>query len=191
MARYYRRRYRTYRTGRNKYSNETTFISHVVDGGTGIGHSGSVSPGQTFPEIYDTSSPPKLQNRGYSIVPPTDVYGTRKVKNIDISLTTDLLSAPLVCALVYCPEGTLASTFSLGEGTSSLYEPNQNIIGQFVIPANGEANAPQITRFKTRLARNLDSGDTIVLIFGSLTGISANAETPVRIAGTVNYAIKY
>ena len=72
--RYYRRRY--YRSGKSKYSNETSsFISNDL----------AVSAGTTFPS---TDSP---RTKGVTIVDKTLVAGTRKAKNFDISLTTNNL----------------------------------------------------------------------------------------------------
>ena len=179
MPRYYRRRYRGYRSGKSRYSNETACILFES--------TDTFERGTTFPKGEVES---KLYV-GYPVVAATGVFGTRKAKNFEISLTTNTLESPLVCALVYVPEGTLAGNFNLGESpinnVESLYEPNQNIICQFVIPANGESNSPQVTKVKTRLARNLDSGDSIVMIFGN---IAATTQT-FSVAGTVNYAIKY
>lgn len=178
MPRYYRRRYRGYRSGRAKYSNETTYFStNTID----------VAAGSTFPAGTDPETHKPW--RGYTIVGATTVAGTRKVKNFDISLTSQNLGAPVVGALVYVPEGTLASEMTLGTDPSSLYEPNQNVICQFMIPANGETNSPQITRIRSRLARNLDAGDSIVMIFGAIGAISSEANALV--CSTINYAIKF
>ena len=180
MPRYYRRRYRGYRLAKSRYSNETTVITF---------NTAEAQPeaGQTFPS--DTIE--EQEYRGFPIVAKTTVYGTRKAKNFDLTLTTKGLNAPLLGCLVYVPQGTLASAItssSAGLGdVKSLYEPNQNVIMQFMVPANGSADAPQITKVRTRLARNLDSGDSIVLIFCPLETL---ADT-VYIAATVNYAIKY
>lgn len=172
MYRRYRRRY----YGKSKYSNETTFFDFTKPA-TAWGR------GTSFPVDGDTGF------LGIPIVSSTNVYGTRKVKNFDISLTTTDLSSPLVGALVYLPEGTQTSHFVLGDLRNSLYEPNQNVICQFMIPANGPQNAPQITRIRSRLARNMDSGDSIVMLFGNIGEIPA--ESQFEIAGTVNYAIKF
>lgn len=179
MPRGYRRRYRGYRSAKSRYSNETAIITH--------NQTTTLDAGDTFPKgVIEEKS-----YVGYPVVPSTSTYGTRKAKNFEISLTSDALSQPLVCALVYVPQGTLASDFNVTTPTldkvSSLYEPNQNVICQFVIPANGTSNSPQITKVKTRLARNLDSGDQIVMIFAPIGPIS----TAFALGATVNYAIKY
>lgn len=181
MPRGYRRRYRSYRTGRSKYSNQTTSLVFDTP-------QAGIEAGETFPSGQD-----EQQNvyRGCTIVPATGVYGTRKAKNFDVQITTSAIETPIIAALVYVPQGTLASTLNISqfspEGPNSLYEPNQNVIGQFIIPATPTGTSQSVSRFKTRLARNLDSGDSIVLVMAPVIGI----EPPASIAATVNYAIKY
>lgn len=181
MPRGYRRRYRSYRTGRSKYSNQTTSLLLTIP-------ESGVDAGETFPAGQDEEQNPY---KGCTIVPATSVYGTRKAKNFDVQITTSVIGCPIVAALVYVPQGTLASSLNISafspEGPNSLYEPNQNVIGQFVIPATPEGTSQSITRFKTRLARNLDSGDSIVLIMAPINSIGDGSQ----ICATVNYAIKY
>lgn len=181
MPRGYRRRYRSYRSAKARYSNETTSIVITVP-------SGGIEGGATFPEGTDTQG---NAYKGCMIVPPTGVYGCRKAKNFDISITTAETATPIIAALVYVPQGTLAQDMNLGafspDSINSLYEPNQNVIGQFVIPATFEGSAQTVTRFKTRLARNLDSGDCIVLLFGNVAELPQGSQ----ICCTANYAIKY
>lgn len=181
MPRGYRRRYRSYRTGRSKYSNQTTSLVLTIP-------SPGVDPGETFPDGQDEE---QNHYRGCTIVPSTAVYGTRKAKNFDVQITTGAITTPVVAALVYVPQGTLASNLNVSsfspEGPNSLYEPNQNVIGQFVIPATPDGTSQSVTRFKTRLARNLDSGDSIVLIMAPVASMEAGSQ----ICATVNYAIKY
>ena len=180
MPRGYRRRYRYYRSGRSKYSNETTSIVYATPS--------AYAASTTFPIGIDSQG---NQFRGVVIVPATTVYGTRKAKNFDISITTAGTETPIVAALVYVPQGTYAGDMNVaaftGDSVVSLYEPNQNVIGQFVIPATFDNTTQTVTRFKTRLSRNLDSGDQIVLLFGNADQIPQDA----AICGTVNYAIKY
>lgn len=180
MPRYYRRRYRSYRSGKQKYSNETISFS---------GPTGALSPGDNFPASED--------NVGQLVVPATTVYGTRKVKNFEIQVTTEGLTSPVIGCLVYVPEGTTANEINkpiTGKDVTSVYEPNQNLIKQFIIPASAYNTGssitnpnPVVTKVKTSLARNLDSGDEIRLIFCAVGDVLDGAQ----FAGTVNYAIKY
>ena len=112
-----------------------------------------------------------------------------------LSISTSQISVPVLCTVVYVPQGTEASSLTVnGAATtnpSSLYEPNQNVIMQFVLNPvydNGEGSCVQ--RFKTRLARNLDSGDCIKLVMAPSTSLSQNLD-PFKVTGTFNYAISF
>lgn len=119
----------------------------------------------------------------------SQVLGTRKCKNFTLTCTTSA-NFPFLFVLVFLPEGTNPSDLSVGTSivgnflvASSLYEPSQNVILQGII--NG--NQSGATRFKTRLARNLNSGDRIVL---GIKPIIQYQDT-VDVIGTINYAISY
>lgn len=194
----YRRKYytlpkvyssRVYRSA--KYSNETVAfnaqVTQDLDGGT------------TFPD-----APGPDQPKGLLIVPATNVLGNRKVKNFTIRVTANLNDDQIFGALVYVPEGTEASRLLTSGSVQSLYEPNQNVIATFVIPPNClrdtdgsiiNSSAPTQITVSNRLARNLNTGDHIALIFGTPNGITINGTgdngEPCTISGTVNYAIKY
>lgn len=127
------------------------------------------------------------------------VLGTRKAKNFTLRLcakessitsggTTTFTRATISFALVYVPEGTIPSAVQFGSGLSaaSLYEPNQNVI------LSGLIDSTQVYSFKTRLARNLNSGDQIALLLYDLNvndGENMTVSTPV--AATCNYAISF
>lgn len=183
--------YRSYRSA--KYSNETiafnTQLTNSTDGGI------------SFP-VDESVDPPF---KGVLIVPATNVLGNRKVKNFTIKVTANLNDDPIFGALVYVPEGTEASALQVSGPTQSMYEPNQNVIATFVIPPNCtrgddasliEVSAPTQVTVSNRLARNLNTGDYIVMIFSSPNGLDAGTGIggegpPVTVCGTVNYAIKY
>lgn len=184
-----RRRY--YRTGRQRYSNETTTI--------GFQMSGQINAGVNFPE--NETSPGVVSDRGITVVPTATIQGTRKVKNITLKITGQYLTAPVFCALVYVPEGTLPNALNLGNGTS-FYEPNQNVITSFVLPQTVQFNVSGTTTeaiptgqttytISTRLARNLASGDRVVLIMAAGGNLLYSPDTKGYICGTANYAIKY
>lgn len=177
--------YRTYRSA--KYSNETVCFNTQV--------TAPVNGGGSFPN----GNPP-----GVLIVPATDVLGNRKCKNFTIKVTANLNDDPIIGALIYVPEGTIANPLQVAGTAQSLYEPNQNIIATFVIPPNCtrdgqdhlvEVSAPTQITVSNKLARNLNTGDYIVLLFATPNGLSAgdglNQDPPITISGTVNYAIKY
>ena len=122
-------------------------------------------------------------------IPQTDVLGTRKCKNFTLTICTKSTQViPMYFALVFVPQGTEASQLHVGdqiaEGVltpASYYEPNQNVIIQ------GFVDNAQVYRFKTRLARNLNSGDTIQLIWRPF----ADFETNCLFSYTLNYALSY
>ena len=133
-------------------------------------------------------------NQLYSSVaiPATSVMGTRKCKNFTLTIVTKAPSGgesiPMYFAVVFVPEGTTPNNLNIGANftnnvlqPASYYEPNQNVIFQ------GFVDSTQVYRFKTRLARNLNSGDAIVIIWRPFADFSANA----LFSYTLNYAMSY
>lgn len=190
MSRYYRRY--PYTARKQKYSNETiafnTQLTAEVDGN------------ESFPENYDQEDPTILLSRGVLIVPSTNILGNRKVKNFTLKLTANGNDDQIFGALVYVPEGTMTSQLQVGGPFQSIYEPNQNVICTFIIPPNvarqndgtiTQLSAPTQITVSNRLARNLNTGDCIALVFASPNGITATNEEPLVISGTCNFAIKY
>lgn len=121
----------------------------------------------------------------------TPVLGTRKAKNFTLTLVTNS-PVPFFFALVYVPEGTSPGLLNAGTSidtsgvliSASMYEPNQNVI------MSGSFGGPNSTieRYKTRLARNLNSGDSIMLVLKNLDqGEDDNAQVAIQL----NYAISY
>lgn len=172
MPRRYRRR-RSYAIARpmKKYSNETYTIDISTDDG--------IAAGTTQPVTFTSAA---------------TVLGTRKAKNFTLNLYTNS-EVPFYFALVYVPEGTQPSALTINNvpfdsanilASASLYEPNQNvIISGFIGGLAGE-----IGRFKSRLARNLNSNDSIVLLVAPVDTVAAG-ENATHIVGALNYAISY
>lgn len=162
-----------------RYSNETTAINVQ---GTIAGNSNPV-----FPTIDD--------KKGVVLVQAATLQGTRKVKNMLLSISSIGNKVPILCAIVYVPQGTEATTLQSSatnqRAGASLYEPNQNVIMQFVLnPTNPDTmQGCNVQHFKTRLARNLDSGDSVVLV--CTPAYTMTTDQDVRISGTFNYAISY
>lgn len=137
-----------------------------------------------------------LDGDGFVVVDSLNALGTRKFKNPRLTVSCSKLTAngveydqPVYFALIYVPEGIQIQPTDLhvGQGLStSLYEPNQNVILQGLI------HPGQTYTFSNRLGRNLDAGDQIICLF-----ISANQNPdPVNastqnIYATVNYAISF
>lgn len=157
----YRRRYRG---SRDKYSVEQSAAQVVVPaaGASGAGQSGLV------------------------VVAPSDLQGMRKVKHVTVSLAhpsnASSTSNPssVFWALVYVPAGTGVGLLNISTtGVSALYEPNQFVMNCGV--ADFEAGP---VRVSSRLSRNLNSGDQIVLLLSNPSTIG-----PIGIQACVRYAI--
>ena len=178
----YRRSY--YRGRSSKYSNETICVNAQVtedkDGGVPL-----------------TANP-------LTIVPATDVLGNRKVKNFTLKFTAQFTDDPIIGILAYVPEGTNMSVPLVTGPNQSLYEPNQNVIATFIIPptcVRGQdaivtsATSPSTVVVSNRLARNLNTGDSIQLCLITPNGLTAGDGTqndpPAEICGTINYSVKY
>lgn len=183
--RYRRRRYAVSRPVKTtKYSNETFAFQSILFSEDDSDHAYST-----------TRLIPVLTNGSF--------LGTRKVKNFTIRVaprkTQQSMVDPTVegtvdsviyWALVYVPEGTSASELHVGTNTipASLYDPNQNVI------ASGMASsATGITTVKTRLARNLNSNDNIVMILwdtrAPATGVVDSTTTVCFVS--INFAIAF
>lgn len=160
------RRYR--RTGRYsrrlktvKYSNETASWAGNINGG------------------------------GYvTMIAGTNIQGMRKCKNFELKLSIagsedlDPKNTSIAYALVYVPENTAPHNITFGSASSSasLYNPDQNVIMSGTCNLNGA-----VTINRTRLARNLNSGDSIALVY---TTVDLNAGSFKTIA-TLNYAMTF
>jgi hypothetical protein len=112
---------------------------------------------------------PAAQTVTSVVVVSTGAQGVRKFKNPILRLVTSTTTplTPILWGLVYCPQGfpTASLTLTIGAagGTPTLiFEPNQNVIMSG--PLNLSGTAEPVT-YRSRLARNLDSGDAIYLLF--------------------------
>ena len=112
------------------------------------------------------------------IVPSSNVQGMRKVKHLTLSmsLSPGTESTVLYWALVYVPQGYNPNTLNV-QSASSFYEPNQNVMSCGLI----DPDAGPI-RIRSVISRNLNSGDSIVLIVGTTLASAV-------IRGVVKYAI--
>lgn len=152
-----------------KYSNETTTASGLIQQEAGD------------------------QTTALVLIADSNVQGVRKCKNFELSLcgaawgNTDNPNTPVVWALVYVPEGTEPTALRFGElnNPASLYEPSQNVIMSGIWPATQTSNY----KVKTRLARNLNSGDSIYLLLRPGAPMEEGADKAVVV--NLNYAIAY
>jgi len=143
---------------------------------------------------YTVNSAQQKNYWSETLISAIDQQGVRKCKNFELSLTGTpwiqdgtAAHAPMFFALVYVPQGTDPSQITIGnpDACASLYEPNQNVIMCGVWPS--DLTAPFVK--KTRLARNLNSGDRIVLVM-SVPPFGEGAYVK-NIAVTLNYAISF
>lgn len=165
-----RRRYRT----RTKYSVNTIGIN----------------------QDYGTTAIDKGANVNQPIVPPTEVFGTRKVKNFDINLALQGFNSPLLFAIVYVPEGTVPLPLNVNGYVApsgqtpaiinEMYKPNQNVICHgILLPGNNN-----VYKIRSKLSRNLDSGDSIFLVMAPMLDCEVS-EHHKLLVGTITYAIKF
>jgi hypothetical protein len=170
MPRRFRRYARSARTVRPvRYSNETVSFT--------------TGPGATIAQANTVS---------VVMVKATETQGVRKMKNPTLKFTctpTDPL-VPILWALVYIPEGFPDTALKLRFGASpdepsSIFEPNQNVMISGILPAIGTSGTET---FRSRLARNIQSGDKIVLLF---LNPMADASVTVGINCVLNYAMCY
>lgn len=119
------------------------------------------------------------------VVPSSSIQGMRKVKHLTVSLacaeSTTTGSGWSYWALVYVPQGTAPNTLTLSGG-SGMYEPNQFVMNCGVVDFSAGP-----TRISTPLSRNLNSGDSIVLIMtNSNTSSAQSYRYVVRYAVTLH-----
>ena len=125
-----------------------------------------------------------LYQNTFTIVEASNIQGMRKVKHIMCNLTTTALTTdtdsanPLYWAIVYVPQGTIVGALNLN---NSLYEPNQYVMNCGVVdPSAGPI------RFSSPISRNLNSGDSIVLVIGKFYNLAAVYSGVVKYAITLN-----
>ena len=128
----------------------------------------------------------------FTIVPPTDIGGMRKVKNISIQLsfssmyfdTTDETfkyteNQQILWAIVYVPKGSEPGT--LNESNGIFYSPPQFIMASGIYDCEQPGNS---SRIFTPLSRNLNPGDGIAFVYKPRQLLYNG-----QIAAVINYAI--
>ena len=129
----------------------------------------------------------------FTIVPPTDVGGMRKVKNISIQLSfsSAYISNPqdplieytqnqqILWAIVYVPKGSEPGTLNMNNGI--FYTPPQFIMASGIYDCEQPGNS---SRIYTPLSRNLNAGDGIAFVYRPRQILYEGQLTAV-----INYAI--
>lgn len=118
----------------------------------------------------------------FEIVPATTTQGMRKVKHVTVSTATAGSDTHygLLWAIMYVPQGMTVPGFNLSSG-QPLLEPNQFVMNCGAFDSDGGP-----LRISSPVARNLNSGDRIVLLLCPTTSTSGAS---VGISGVVRYAI--
>ena len=150
MAPYYRygRRF----VKKNKYN-----IDAFMDAVPANGQQGQNPTGYGYWEIGNN-----IAYTYVNIVPYTTTPGTRKVKNVRLSMQSRTLDT-VWYALVYVPEGTEPSTPAT---TVEGYQPSQYVLMQGLLTPEMPVNT------RTRLSRNLNAGDRICLLFWTIPALN-------------------
>lgn len=113
-----------------------------------------------------------------TIVPATDVQGMRKVKHLTIQMSQGGAQG-ILWALFYLPAGMTAPGFNVTSG-ASLVEPNQFVMQCGIMDQDSGPN-----RIYCPIARNLNSGDSIVLLLRPVSSTTTNCSGLVRYAITL------
>ena len=102
----------------------------------------------------------------HTIVAPSNTQGMRKVKHLTITASNGGLSSnnPLYYVIAYVPQGyNPQKIYMPNVGTAiDTYQANQYVMSSGWLDFDGGP-----LRIRTPLSRNLNSGDSIVLILGS------------------------
>ena len=125
-----------------------------------------------------------------TIVPPTNIEGMRKVKNISIQLsyrsqyTIDGVvynqeEQRILWAIVYVPKGSEPGQISITNGV--FYSPPQFIMASGIYDCDQPGNS---SRIFTPLSRNLNEGDGIAFIYRPLKSLHFE-----QLSAVINYAI--
>ena len=158
---------------RNKYATMTYYILNAQ----------KYIPGSAAPTPY------------FTIVPPTDVGGMRKVKNISIQLafnkeyTDDNTEPPtlltsednrIIWVIVYVPRGSEPGTL-ISSHSGILYTPPQFVMASGIYDTDQPGNS---SRIFTPLSRNLNPGDGIAFVYTPMKELFQH-----QLSAVINYAI--
>jgi hypothetical protein len=118
--------------------------------------------------------------------------GTRKTKNYTLRLQSNLLPASAVIwAILYVPQGFPDNAIVLHKSApdvtppASLFEPNQNVIISGYLPTGNEGSVT----YRSRLARNLESGDRLVIAVYNPHSTAGLED--LQLGFTFNYVVAY
>lgn len=142
----------------------------------------------------------EMYSQSFEIIPPVNTQGMRKCKNFTFDIFfrahnnraaeeyVNGYQTQGIFALVFVPQGQNPSNFqafrSAINQSESVYEPNQNII------MAGTLEEFKTKRYRTRLARNLNSGDSVYLCINLARSEYSN-NSAWQVNCVLNYAVCY
>lgn len=152
-----------------KYSSETQSI-HIIIPPTGDGSAGAA----------------------VMVSDIVTALGVRKFKNFTLRLSAAMpelpadssnFGIPYYWGLVFIPQGTQPGALEAPAtlAATSIYEPNQNVI------MAGVHSGGMSQTFKTRLARNLNSSDSLGVLVKKIGSWTGN----MHVYATINFAVCY
>ena len=166
------RRYRRRIVNKDKYSIEQTVLATP-----------SVETWSLIPADEQAET---RASRQYSvaILPPSDLQGMRKIKHLTFTISNnshdDATTPQLLYAIVYVPQGYNPQTLNFPAigGATQLYPANQYVMSSGVLDFSGGP-----LRIRSPLSRNLNSGDSIYIVFASpdTSGVAFTAEVKYAI----------
>ena len=161
------RRYRRHFRNKDKYSIEQTNI---------------VSPVISEWPLFTPTSELESNSRQFAIavLPPVDFEGMRKVKHLTISFSF-IQDIPLFYSIVYVPQGYQPQSLHIPSSGNAIsqYDANQFVMSSGILDFSGGP-----CRIRSRLSRNLNSGDSIYLILAAI-----NSNSDAFVFAQVSYAI--
>ena len=170
MARWYRRyRRSSYRRGGKKWSPTTQVVNTATSSGS------------------QKSLPIAFNRTGERVGTTYPIGPIMKVKYFRLNVVFES-SVTALWALVYVPDGLPIGRLNVAGSQAdsmpgALYEPQQFIITSGVYTSQGSSGASAPLRVWTPLARNLNPGDGVFLVWQALTSASS---IPTII--TINYS---
>jgi len=163
---YYKRTYK-----KDKYSVEQTNV---------------LTPAVSSWSLVEVTDETKLNSRQFAIpiIPSVAFQGMRKVKHLTISICNTASSTEdlaLLYSIAFVPQGYEPQTISVPNYgyAQNNYQSNQFIMSSGVIDFSAGP-----ARIRTRLSRNLNSGDSIILLLAT-----PNLNAGSALLAQVSYAI--
>ena len=161
------------------------YVRHINRDKYSIEQTNLITPSANTWPVVEAANETQQNSSQYavSIVPPVLEQGMRKVKHLTITMANNTGSSdgpPLFYAIVFVPQGynPQAITVPANGYAANNYQANQFIMSSGVLDFSAGP-----TRIRSRLSRNLNSGDSIYLI------LATNQSAASSYIAQVTYAI--